>query len=203
MSIKAYRQNVGWHNINGYATGQTWVSVDAVKKHLNINYSDDDGMISDLITAAFRYIQNYTGIIFSESNDKEFWFQWFEVPSDGIYWLPMKVHGDGVDVSTIFQEFDINDNADQVQDTPTYINMHGLLGFKFPNQLNITSDSVAKLTAHIRPDNTPTQTIKQATIILAAHLYNNRDIVITGASISAELPFHLKALLDMEKVKLF
>jgi len=203
MSIKPYRQNVGWHDVNGYIQGTEFVSVANVKKHLNINYSDDDSMISNLIVAAFRYIQDYTGNLYGDGDSQEFRFDWFETPSDGIYWVPVKVCGDSVDAADVFKGFDINDSADQVQETPTYIRMHGIIGFKFATQLSINPDSVAKLTAHIKPDNTPTQTIKQATIILAAHLYNNRDIVITGASISAELPFHLKALLDMEKIKLF
>ena len=90
---------------------------------------------------------------------KEFRFDWFETPSDGIYWVPVKVCGDSVDAADVFQEFDINDSADQVQETPTYIRVHGIIGFKFATQLSINPDSVAKLTAHIKPDNTPTQTI--------------------------------------------
>lgn len=203
MSIKAYRQNVGWHDVNGYIQGTEFVSVANVKKHLNISYSDDDSMISNLIVAAFGYIQNYTGNLYGDGGSQEFHFDWFETPSDGIYWVPVKVCGDSVDAADVFQEFDINDSADQVQETPTYIRMHGIIGFKFATQLSINPDSVAKLTAHIKPDNTPTQTIKQAGIILAAHLYNNRDVIIPSSIISSELPFHLRALLDMEKIKLF
>ena len=203
MSIKPYRQNVGWHDVNGYIQGTEFVSVANVKKHLNINYSDDDSMISNLIVAAFRYIQDYTGNLYGDGDSQEFRFDWFETPSDGIYWVPVKVCGDSVDAADVFKGFDINDSADQVQETPTYIRVHGIIGFKFATQLSINPDSVAKLTAHIKPDNTPTQTIKQAGIILAAHLYNNRDVIIPSSIISSELPFHLRALLDMEKIKLF
>ena len=200
--IKPYRQECSFHYINQWSMTEL-VTVGKVKNYLNISFSDDDTLISDLILTAGAYISEYTNNIFSDGDVAEIHVDWFDVPTDGIYWIPVKVLGRTIDPATIMQEYDINDGADQVQTNPTIIQYGGLCGLYWPDGLSINSDSVVKLTAHIKPNNVPTDDIQRAVIIMAAHLYNNRDVIIPSSIISSELPFHLRALLDMAKTKIF
>lgn len=199
--IQPYRQNLGYRldSIQPYNLCDT----SEVKKYLNISFNDDDNFIDQLIDSASLYIQDYCNQIFSEPQTKQYIIDWYEVPTDGIFWIPFKFARTGIDVTQLFTSFYKDDGATQINETPTYIKMDELVGFKFDSIPTTSDDSTAKITCTIEPNNESSGQIKHAAMILAGHFYNNRDIVATGTIISSELPFHVQALLNNNKIKLF
>ena len=199
--IQPYRQNLGYRSTNNQP--YNLCSTNEVKKYLNISFSDDDNFIDQLIASASSFIEAYCNQLFSEGQTKEYIIDWYEVPADGIFWIPFKFAAKGVDPSTLFTSFSKDDGATQIAEVPTYIKMDDIVGFKFSSIPDTTNESTAKISCTIQPDNESSGQVIHAAMILAAHFYNNRDIVATGTIISSELPFHLKAMLDNNKIKLF
>jgi hypothetical protein len=199
--IQPYRQNLGYRATNN----QTYnlCTTEEVRKYLNLSFTDDDNFIYQLILSASSFIEDYCNQIFSESQTKEYIIDWYEVPADGIFWIPFKFAAKGVDVTQLFISFYKDDGATQIAEVPTFIKMDDLVGFKFESMPDTLNESVVKISCTIQPDNEANGQVLHSAMILAGHFYNNRDIVVTGASVSAELPFHIKALLDNNKIKLF
>lgn len=199
--IQPYRQNLGYrlNALQGYSL----CTVTEVKKYLNISFNDDDAFIEQLIDSASAFIESYCNQIFAEADTKEYTIDWYELPSDGIFWIPFKFAQTGIDVTQLFTSFSKDDGATQINETPSYVIMDEIVGFKFASIPDTSNESIAKVSCVIKPDNETNGQIKHAAMILAGHFYNNRDIVVTGASISAELPFHVTALLNNNKIKLF
>jgi hypothetical protein len=136
-----------------------------------------------------------------------------ELPIDNIIWVtrgPFIRGASGIDGNEglyVYIATEINVYDTLVKNTDyTYTIVDGLLRIQIINRPTLITTLfdalVVEYTCGWSNANIP-KNIYQAITILAAHLYNNRDIVATGTIISGELPFSFRALLDMERTKLF
>lgn len=186
------------------------VSVADIKKQLNISHSDDDDLILTLSHAAQNYVQDYLS---KYINEQVITYSTNELPIDNIIWVnrgPFMRGASGIDGNEglyVYIATEINVYDTLVKNTDyTYTIVDGLLRIQIINRPTLITTLYDALVVEYKcgwANQDIPKNIYQAITILAAHLYNNRDIVIVGASVSLELPFHLKALLDMERTKLF
>jgi uncharacterized phiE125 gp8 family phage protein len=193
------RQDGTYTIVNQSTYDSLVASVAEVKSQLNISHSSDDTLIGILILTAQGYIQDYTGLYINEQDIKYSCPLW---PEDGVMWLTKGPFTDAAELvlkyynssntevtmvaGTDYTAFVVNDNLRiQLLNQPTVIDTR-YDAINATVQMGWASNSIPKY-------------IKQAVIIMAAHLYNNRDIVIVGASVSEELPYHLSAILAMYK----
>lgn len=191
----AHRQNGTYMIIGQDEYSALVVDVASVKKQLNITHSEDDDMIEDLIGAAQELYQNMTGLFINRQTviyKTDCWLDEFCLSRGP--WPDLLA----ANVQMAYYNSD-NDNT-EFTDFDSYIN-NNTLRVRPLSQPNLYKRGDAVLIQFDCGWSTVPQDVKRAIIILAAHLYNNRDIVIVGASVSQELPFTITSLINMRKVQ--
>ena len=209
MSLQ-YNQNGTYAVVDQADYDELIVSVSDIKKQLNISHNSDDDLILTLSHAAQNYVQDYLS---KYINEQVITYSTNELPIDNIIWVtrgPFIRGASGIDGNEglyVYIATEINVYDTLVKNTDyTYTIVDGLLRIQIINRPTLITTLfdalVVEYTCGWSNANIP-KNIYQAITILAAHLYNNRDIVATGTIISGELPFSFRALLDMERTKLF
>ena len=208
---EVYSQSGTYDIIELSTNDEAIINLAQVKKQLNISHTDDNDLIEILIAAAQKYIQDYLGVFINKQSINYSTQTW---PSDAIIWLtrgPYFYGATNIDKPAegliVKYATSINNYTILTKDVDyTYAIVDGNVRIQMLSLPSLITDVYnAIIVEHIcgwASADIP-KPIIQAAIILAAHLYNNRDIVATGTIISSELPYSFRALLDMERNRIF
>lgn len=172
------------------------VTVAQVKKQLNISHEDDDDLIELLISAAQDMFQVLTGIYI---NRQSIFYKCATWP-DGEICL---TRGQWPDQEVINGEMSYYNSDNEIvicTDCDFYIS-NNTLRVRLHSRPTLYDRGDAIYIEYDCGWVTPPKAVLHTIILLAAHLYNNRDIVIVGASLSEELPYTLTALINLYKVR--
>jgi uncharacterized phiE125 gp8 family phage protein len=176
------------------------VTLAEAKNHLNIDYGDDDRLISGLIQAATDYIDGYNGILGGRALVTQTWrVQLNAWPCDVIRLPLAPVQSVSsityYDADNVQQAFAASGNWALYSDVNApYVAL--LSGGSWPTSYYTRLDAIAvTFVAGYGPAKAVPQAIKLAVMQLAAHWYENRETVNVG-NLTTELPFTSAALLS-------
>lgn len=176
----------------------TVIALSDAKRHLRVDYDDEDAMIGALISAAVDYLDGYSGIL-GRALLTQTWRQDFDAFDDEMR-LPV---GNLLSVSSVTY-YDAS-NALQTLSNAVYTGLSDRLGpyltrkpdqvwpsgYYRPDAISVTWTAGYGATAASIP--TP---IKQAILLLVGHWYANREAVNVAAGIvGLELPMAVDALI--------
>lgn len=167
------------------------------KEHLRVDFDDEDILISSLITAAREVVENQTGRALI-NRTVCFGYDGFECEFKPIF-PPLQsvssityVDLNGVEQTLSPDTYKVDKMSDPARITAAY-------NKSFP--YSRCENGSVKITAVVGygPDASYVpKTIKQAMLLLIAHLYENREAVVAGKSLS-EAPLTVKYLLSPYK----
>lgn len=170
------------------------LSVADAKTFLRVDSSDEDALISDLISVAVESVQKYTGHVFSYNETMELNLQRFEAVN-----LPLTPI---VTINSISYR-DVS-NVQQTLNASSYwieplASTSNVLRFKGTTP-NLYKYSSHPITVSVEIGYEETESIPPMMIhavrLLVSQYYDQRENFIVGTSVSTELPNGLKSLLS-------
>jgi len=176
----------------------TAVTLDEMKDHLRVTGADEDGVIVAKMKAATAYIENYTGMrLMTQTWD--WYMDEFPTLTDIIFvpYAPLQS-------VTHLKYYNSSDVLTTLSATTDYrVDVYGIPGrIQYINSWPSVYDKVSAVTirfvcGYSDTDEVP-EDLKDGLKLLAAHLYENRQQVMTshGSIGMAELPFGFKELID-------
>lgn len=175
------------------------VALDALKLHLRIDHTEEDCLLGDLIRAARIHCEQHTDRAFVQQTLRYTCDDW---PCDGIFRLPraplqsvtsLKYYdGNGVQQTWSSANYVVDATSEPGRIVPTY-------GTVFPTlQPRPGNIEIIYVAGYASVYQVP-QPIKQAILLLAAHLYEFREPVVSGTIVSA-VPMSIDSLLGMNSV---
>ncbi|MEW5921571.1 MAG: head-tail connector protein [Bacillota bacterium] len=176
------------------------VDLASAKTHLRVDGTDEDVLITALITAAREYCEGFQ----NRACITQTWDLWLDsFPSEDYIRIPLpplqsvasvKYYGtDNAEYTMAAADYFVDNKSEPGRLVLAY-------GKSWPSTtLRPVNGIVVRFTAgHGDATNVP-QAIKQAMLLLIGHWYANREAVLTG-SISKEIEFAVKSLLWMCRV---
>lgn len=182
------------------------VSLDEVKQHLNVDFTDDDAKLEIYITAAAEYLDGWSGILGRCILSQQWSQGFYGFCESGALRLPFP------DVTAVAVSY--YDAAGDLQILPpeSYELLADGIGsfIQIKRQFSLPAldcDRAEKVTATLTagmaatPDKVP-KPIKQAILLLVGSWYENRETASNAATFSA-LPMGFDALIAAYKIKEF
>ena len=173
-----------------------FVTVAQVKKQLNISHSEDDDLIELLIGAAQDMFQSETGLFV---NRQPIAYKCATWPTDE-FCITRGPWPDTEPINGGMSYYNSDDDIVICTDCSFYVS-NNTLRIRMGSRPNLYDRGDAIYIEYDCGWETIPKAVIHAVILIAAHLYNNRDIVIVGASVSEQLPFTLQALINQFKVR--
>lgn len=173
---------------------ENFITLDEVKAHLRVEYTDDDTLLSGLISAATSYLDGYSGVL-GRCLVTQTWEQSFEAWGEKIE-LPFP------SCSNVVVKYFDTSNVEQTLSSSTYEVLEGVKSSyiswldAFDNP-SLYSDKKASITltfdAGYGSAGDVPKAIWIAALMLIAHWYDERE----AASINlSEIPFGVRAMLE-------
>ncbi|RMF11098.1 MAG: hypothetical protein D6773_00370 [Alphaproteobacteria bacterium] len=179
------------------APAVTPVSLAEAKAHLNVDFADDDALITALIDAATEYFDGWSGTL-GRALITQTWQQAMSAfPASVRLWLPLApvqsiTSVQYYDAADVLQTFAASNYRLQADGAGPYIEL--VSGASWPN-VGVRDDAVI-VTFVAGYGNTGAdvpEPIRQAILLLIGHLYENREAVTVGVS-AADLPLGVSHL---------
>ena len=155
------------------------ITVEEAKAHCRIEHDAEDGLVSSLIAAAFRQIENRTGQAFEKADGAEMVLDELPSGTGGIElkWTPVRAE----------QTLSAGDLS---------LDGRGVYPVLYPAAEWPASKSQrasVKVTADIGHAELPAD-VRAAALLIVGHLYENREAVVIG-TIATDLPMGVELLL--------
>lgn len=162
------------------------VSLELAKQQLRVDHPDEDALISTMISAAARRIENYIGSPLV-ARDEVFKFTCFGT-SLNIHLRPLNevTSISYVDTAGVAQTLEGSRIVGE--------RIYPAMGESFPDTLNPSEVVVTANVGYETDDNVP-ESILHAQLLLIGHYFANREAVVTG-TIATELPLAVGDLLQ-------
>jgi len=175
------------------------VEIAEVKKHINIDFDDDDDFLKSLIIAAREYAEDYTGIAYI-TRSYELYRDCF--PFGGTYMPLMRQP-----VQSITKVEYITSLGDTLEFDSTKYFLDPIEGSVVLNLGSLWPDTTLRPKAGVKityvagyADNSKDVPMKdkQAMLLLIGHWYENREAVAIGNF--KEVPMAVKSLLSIDRI---
>lgn len=172
------------------------ITLDRAKEHCRVDADEigdeEDALFEIYIAAALAYCEKYTGRVLAE-RDQVFKFKRF----GGC--LDIKTRPLSAVITILYTD---TDGQEQTLDPANYRVVGDLIypavGEWFPAT---ASPSEVVVTATVGDDDDTIEEMDLAQLLLIGHYYDNRSNVVVG-TIASDVPFSVKALLDLHRVEL-
>jgi len=167
------------------------ITVEEAKAHCRIEHGAEDGLITSLIAAAFRHIENRTGQTFDKVDNAEMVLDALPAGGAGIelQWTPVRaIQG--------LVYLDPQGGEQTLSAADLSLDVRGVYPKLYP--VNEWPESKAqrasvKVSADIGYSELPAD-VRAAALLIIGHLYENREAVVIG-TIATDLPMGVELLL--------
>lgn len=180
------------------APTETPVSLQELKQHLRLVsndgvYTDEDGPLGIYLNAAVSHLDGYSGVlgraIVTQTWRQDFdcWSRMMRLPMSAATIASVKYRASNGTLSTV----DSGEYSLKADSLGSYVRFDD--DFSFPGDLAESQAILIEFTAGFGAASAVPPAIKAAVMLLAAHLYANREA--TGPADAAEIPFSVSALI--------
>jgi len=169
------------------------INLETAKLHCKVDIDDDDALLEIYIKAALSYCEKYTGQVLynrSETYDFDSFSNMLEIPLNPVDSVTNILYQDPEGADQTLESFRLVGNR-----------IYPAIGEVFPSIAVPSKVMVTVTLGDMDPLEVPEE-IQSAQLLLIGHWYENREAVVVG-TISGQLPFAVKALLDLHRVELF
>jgi len=178
------------------------VTITEAKKQLNIDFSDDDTHITNLIKSAREYCETL--------QNRAYITQTLEIALDDFPEKEIELPRPPLQTVISVKYYDINDVEATFSSDNYFVDTYkqkGTISLRYNKFFPITTlrPTNAVIIRYVAGDtsasNVPMR-IKQAMLLLIAYWYENREATSTEANVSKDIEFSVKALLGLDRVVL-
>ena len=167
------------------------ITVEEAKAHCRIEHDAEDGLVSSLIAAAFRQIENRTGQAFEKVDGAEMVLDALPSGTGGIElkWTPVRAVSQVVYLDPLGAEQTLAAGDLSLDGRGVYPVLYP--AGEWP--ASKSQRASVKVTADIGHAELPAD-VRAAALLIVGHLYENREAVVIG-TIATDLPMGVELLL--------
>jgi len=172
------------------------ITLTEAKNYARIDISDDDDIVTSLITAARQYCETHTNRCFVTTTRYKYYddfpkVMYLRAPLASVTSITYyDTDGDSQTLSSTYYDVDISREPGRVVEA---------YGYTWPSTYDMQNAVTVTYVAGYGAASSVPDIIKTAIKMLVAHWYENREPVITG-TIVQNIPLSVKSMLDSVKV---
>ena len=169
------------------------IALEDAKAHLRVEHDEEDGLITSLISAAFRYIENRTGQVFDQRDNIVMIAD--RLPKGEqcleLQWTPVRSVSEVAYLDTNGARVTLPEEAVYLEKRRVYPALYPAPGTQWPDHR--PQRGSVQITVNAGYEELPSD-IQAAALLIIGNLYENREAVVVG-TIATELPMGVELLL--------
>lgn len=177
------------------------ISLNEAKQHCVVDFNNDDTLISSLIVAAREYCETYQNRAYLTQTWELILDLWPQIinlpmsPTQSVSSIKYKDY-EGLEKTVEASDYIVDTDSEPARIIPA----HGKTWPMSEPLQKIAGIRIRYVAGYSSAVLVP-QKVKQAILLLVGHWYNNREALVIGnLSVSKEIEFSVKALLNMQRV---
>lgn len=169
------------------------IALEDAKAHLRVEHDEEDGLITSLISAAFRYIENRTGQVFDQRDNIVMIAD--RLPKGEqcleLQWTPVRSVSEVAYLDTTGSRVIMPAESVYLETRRVYPALYPVPGESWPDHR--PQRGSVQITVNAGYEALP-EDVRAAALLIIGHLYENREAVVVG-TIATELPMGVEMLL--------